>query len=158
MPSRNPHSIPSCSFDIVAAALNATHAKHMMKLAAQILSEKIGIHERILLEKLNAKEHAPSTDKGVAILHMHISGLKQPTNIFLRVKNPVDMGAADNQPVDMLCILLTPERDGVAYLRSLARISRFFQRGDILARLRAAEDEKAMRAILEDSALQQLAA
>lgn len=150
----------SMIFDIVVSGMIAANHKQVQRMIAHEVSKSIGITERIFAERLAEAEKAnpPAIGEGIAIIHMQISGLKEATSAFIRLKNPVEMDAPDNRGVDIICLLLTPEREGQVYLRDLARLSRFLRNPSICDRLRTAPDEKSLRATLESHSSGRLAA
>ena len=160
MPSRNVAAENSIPFDVVIPYLIAANQKQVIRLAAHEIAKIIGIGERILADRLTEKEkESPSAmGDGIAITHLHISGLQDSINVFIRLKNAVPMGAPDNKDVDILCLLLTPEREGALYLRTLARTSRLLRNTAICAKIRAAYGEKEIRNILDQSTIQLMAA
>lgn len=138
----------------------APNAKHLFRQSAKQIADDIGIHERILMDRISEKEkeNPSAMGGGVSILHLHMSGLRKSMNVFIRLKNAIDMGAPDKVPVDLVCILLTPEREGSAYLRTFARLSRLLRSEQVCTKLRTAPDEKSIRIALGQSAVQKLAA
>ena len=161
MPARTSHpETTALQFDLIVPSMNAANQKQLVRMSAREVSKVIGIGERILAERLTEREKtSPSAmGDGIAITHLHISGLSESVHVFIRLKNAIDMGAPDKKPVDLVCMLLTPEREGASYLRSMARISRLLRNSGVCAMLRSAEDEKAMRAVLEQPVQQQMAA
>jgi len=109
-----------------------------------------GVAETLILERLRAREALGSTGFGLgaAIPHARIEGLVGVVVILARLAAPVDFGALDGEPVDLLVLLLSPEAGGADHLKALARISRALRYPDILDALRAAPDAAAMRAII----------
>lgn len=150
----------SIRFGLVLPSLVAAHQKQAWRLIAAEASKIIGIQERILSDRLIEKEKQSlsAMGNGIAVPHLHIGGLKEPMNIFIRLKTGVDFNAPDNLPVDIICLLLTPEREGAAYLRTLARISRMLRDEQLCLRVRQAEDEKTIRSLFEVSSVRMLAA
>lgn len=150
----------SIHFDIVVPSLIAANQKQMIRLAAHELAKEIGIGERILADRLTEKEkeNPSAMGEGIAVTHLHISGLRESINVFIRLKTPIDMGAPDKKDVDLICLLLTPEREGAAYLRTMARISRLLRNAQICAMLRSAQNEKTIRAVLDQTSQQKMAA
>ena len=75
---------------------------------------------------LMAREHLGSTGvgRGVAIPHARIEGLKQPFGMFARIEPAIAFGAIDDQPVDLVFLLLTPLQGSAGHLSALAAISR----------------------------------
>ena len=150
----------SIHFDIVVPSLIAANHKQMIRLAAHELAKEIGIGERILADRLTEKEkeNPSAMGEGIAVTHLHISGLQESINVFIRLKSPIDMGAPDKKDVDLICLLLTPEREGAAYLRTMARISRLLRNAQICAMLRSAQNEKTIRAVLDQTSQHKMAA
>ena len=160
MTLRSTLSEPTLQFELVVPSLVVPSRKQMTRLIAHEIAKVIGINERILSERLteNEKANPSAMGDGIALMHLPMSSLQNSLNIFVKLKNPIDMGAPDNKAVDIVCVLLTPEREGSAYLRTMARVSRLLRNAQICARLRAATDEKTIRTILDQSSVQLMAA
>lgn len=160
MPLRSIQSESAIAFDIVIPSLVVPNSKQLMRLVAYEIADVIGIKERILSDRMTEteKKNPSAMGDGLSMIHLPISSLKNALNIFIRLKNPIDVGAADNKPVDLLCVILTPEREGSSYLRTMARLSRLLRNAQICERLRAATDEKTIRFILEQSSTKLMAA
>ncbi len=47
--------------------------------------------------------------------------------IFARLTHPIGFDAVDDQPVDLVFLLLAPEHAGADHLKALARISRLLR-------------------------------
>lgn len=146
-------------FDLVIPSMVATNHKQVARAIAHELAPLIGIKEQLLAERLaeREKETSSAVGDGVSIAHLHMSGLQNPMNIFIKLKAPIDIGAPDSKGVDIICLLLTPEREGSAYLRTLARLSRLLRNAQICSRLRSASNEKMVRAVFEQSSFQRAA-
>ena len=156
-------SIPSDSaivFDIVIPSMVVPNKKQLTRLIAHEIADVIGIKERILAERLNEaeKQNPSAMGDGISMMHLPMGSLQTALNVFIKLKTPVDFGAPDNKPVDLLCVFLTPEREGPAYLRTMARVSRLLRNAQICERLRAASDEKTIRTILDQSSTKLMAA
>ncbi len=147
-------------FDIVIPSLVAANRKQATRLIAHEIAKLIGVKEHLFAERLieNEKENPSAMGDGVSVAHLHVSGLQNPINAFIRLKNAIPMDAPDNMDVDLICLLLTPEREGSAYLRTLARTSRLLRNGQFCLKLRAAQNEKAIRTLLDQTSVQVLAA
>ena len=59
--------------------------------------------------------------------------------MFARLEEPIDFEALDNEPVDLIFLLLAPEHAGADHLKALARISRLLREPSSIERLRASE-------------------
>lgn len=85
---------------------------------------------------------------GTAIPHCKVSGIDTPVAVFARLAKPVDYHAVDDEPVDLVCALVSPSQDGASHLRALAEISRLFRDEKFRSQLRGAADADAMFALL----------
>jgi len=61
-----------------------------------------------------------------------------PLAALLRLEAPVDFDALDDQPVDLLFVLVVPPEETNAHLQTLAALAKLFQSADHRAALRAA--------------------
>jgi PTS system nitrogen regulatory IIA component len=85
---------------------------------------------------------------GTAIPHCKVTGIDTPVAVFARLAKPVDYDAVDDEPVDLVCALISPAQDGASHLRALAEISRLFRDEKFRTQLRGASDSAAMFALL----------
>lgn len=85
---------------------------------------------------------------GTAIPHCKVSGIDMPVAVFARLSRPIDYDAVDDEPVDLICALVSPAQDGASHLRALAEISRLFRDERFRTQLRGAADAAAMFALL----------
>ncbi len=61
---------------------------------------------------------------------------------------PIDFEALDDQPVDLVFLLLAPEGAGADHLKALARVARLLRDPDIARKLRDSRDAEALYAVL----------
>ncbi len=85
---------------------------------------------------------------GVALPHARMPGLDRVRGVFLRLEKPLDFGAADRQPVDLVFGLFAPADSGVDHLKALASVSRTLRDPDLCATLRANDDPATIHAVL----------
>jgi nitrogen PTS system EIIA component len=147
-------------FDLVLPQMIAANQKQIWRTAASEISKIIGIQERILGDRLieNEKQTVSAMGNGIAVPHLHLSSLTQPLNVLIRLRQGVDFKAPDNVPVDIICLLLTPEREGTAYLRTLARLSRMLRDPHFCHKVREAEDERILRSLFDLPSARMMAA
>jgi PTS system nitrogen regulatory IIA component len=89
---------------------------------------------------------------GVALPHARLRGLKAPFGLLARLRQAIDFAAIDDQPVDIVFLLLLPESADGAQLNALACVARVLRDPEALRRLRGARDNEALyRAIAEPS-------
>lgn len=85
---------------------------------------------------------------GTAIPHCKVAGIDTPVAVFARLSKAIDYDAVDDEPVDLVCALISPAQDGASHLRALAEISRLFRDEKFRGQLRGAADSAAMFALL----------
>ena len=102
------------------------------------------------------------------VLHLVVHSLYTHKEIFLRelLSNASDaidklrfraltehgLLAPDEEPVDLVFLLLVPEHAGADHLKALARVSRLLRQPQSAERLRTAADRAAIYAILTEPA------
>lgn len=138
----------------VVANLRVTSKKQALQELARRASQLTGLPERRIFEVLIERERLGTTGvgNGIAIPHGKLSELDRIYAMFARLENPVDFEAIDEQPVDLICVLLAPEGAGADHLKALARISRLLRDRTVCEKLRGSESADALYAILTESA------
>ena len=123
----------------VRAGVSATSKKRLLELAAEALAEGQAAHERAIFDSLCLRERLGSTGlgHGVAIPHGRTPHLASATGAFLRLSEPVDFGATDGQPVDLVFALAVPEHFTQQHLGLLAQLAEMFADDAFRSRARA---------------------
>jgi nitrogen PTS system EIIA component len=86
---------------------------------------------------------------GVAIPHAIVPGLSRPFGILARLKRALDFAAIDEQPVDIVFLLLLPHSPGSDQNSALAAVARELRNPAIVLKLRKARDKlEAYQALL----------
>lgn len=111
-------------------------------LAAQA-AQATGLDQALVLGALRRREELGSTGMGygIALPHASVPGLAKPFGILARLAAPIDFDAVDDQPVDIVVLLLTPQTERAADLQALSGIARRLRQAAVLSALRQAEDE-----------------
>jgi nitrogen PTS system EIIA component len=137
----------------VVTAPSASGKAQLLGALSQTAGKALGIDSRIVLRALQAREELGSTGVGqsVAIPHCTLPGLGRFFGLFTHLTRPIDFQAIDDRPVDLVFLLLIPERAGKDHLTALALISRRLRDRETAARLRAAADEPELYQILVGS-------
>lgn len=128
------------------SGLKATSKKQLMQALAARASELADLDERTVYDALLERERlgATSVGDGVAIPHARLPDLEEVSGVFARLAHPIDYDAADDEPVDLVFLLLAPESANAEHLRALAKISRLFKKPEYRDSLRGADDEDAL--------------
>ena len=138
----------------VVSNLKATSKKHALQELAARAAPIAGVAERTIFETLLERERLGTTGvgQGIAIPHGKLKELKRLYGVFARLDQPVDFDSIDDEPVDLIFLLLAPESAGADHLKALARVSRLLRDQTICAKLRGAESASAIYALLTESA------
>lgn len=136
----------------VVAQLRAANKKQALQELAKRAAALTGIHERTIFDVLIERERLGTTGigTGVAIPHGKLPGLSQLHGIFARLERPIPFEAIDDQPVDLIFMLLTPETAGADHLKALALVSRLLRDSAVCEKLRGTDNADALYALLTD--------
>ncbi len=127
--------------------------KQLLQELSDKASEISGISSRQIFETLLQRERLGSTavGNGVAIPHGKLERLETIVGIFARLEHPVEFDAPDEQPVDLVFLLLAPEGAGADHLKALSRIARVLRNEETAQQLRDAEDPQALFGVLTEN-------
>lgn len=111
-----------------------------------------GLPAETIAATLMEREQLGSTGvgKGVAIPHGKLKDLGAVVGVLARLETPVGFDAVDDQPVDLVFLLLAPANATAAHLKALARVSRLLRDDDARAAMRGAKSAEALFAIAVD--------
>ncbi len=142
------------SLDGIVANLRATSKKQALQDLARRAADVTGEPERAIFEVLIERERLGTTGvgNGIAIPHGKLPGLDKLHGLFARLDTPINFDAIDEQPVDLICLLLAPESAGADHLKALARVSRLLRDRSICDKLRGSDTAEAIFALLTESA------
>src|SRR5262245_10708270 len=92
----------------VIPSLKAKTKKEVLQELAEKAANATGLATRDVLETLLQRERLGSTGvgRGIAIPHGRIAALKSIYCLFARLETPIDFDALDNEPVDLIFLLL----------------------------------------------------
>ena len=136
--------------DAVIASLKAQSKKQLLQELSEHAARLTGLPDRRIFETLIERERLGSTGmgQGIAIPHGRIASLPRITGFFARLETPIAYDAVDNQPVDLVFLLLAPEGAGADHLKALARVSRLLRNQQTCEKLRAANKSEALYSLL----------
>jgi len=145
--------------DAVLPSLRAGNKKQALQELSRKASELTGQHERAIFDVLLERERLGTTGvgHGIAIPHGKLPNLDRVHGLFARLERPIDFDAIDEQPVDLVFLLLAPERAGADHLKALARVSRLLRDQAICDKLRGSNSGDAIFALLTQKEANQAA-
>lgn len=139
------------SFDLVLSDAKSATRKQAFQFVAAELAKMIGIGERVLADKLLDKDRQAncSIGSGVAVADLRLSSLTQSMTVLVRLNHEVDFEAADGRAVDLIALVLSPERDGPQHLARLSKFSRQMRDENFCNELRQFKKAEHIRAHLK---------
>ena len=128
--------------DAVIACLKAKSKKQAIQELSSRAAELTGLSEREIFDTLLQRERLGSTGvgHGIAIPHGKLTRLDRLVGLFAKLEKPVDFDSLDDEPVDLVFLLLAPEGAGADHLKALARIARQLRDGAVTQGVRASSD------------------
>jgi PTS system nitrogen regulatory IIA component len=137
----------------ILPALKANSKKQLLQILAEKAARITGLPERDIFDTILQRERLGSTGvgNGIAIPHGKLAGVKRITGVFARLDAPIDFEALDDQPVDLVFLLLAPESAGADHLKALSRIARVLRDADTVAKVRGTRDASAIHALLSQT-------
>ncbi len=142
--------------EAVVADVKAANKKQLLQELSRHASRITGVNDRRIFETLLERERLGSTGvgSGIAIPHGKLSDFKRLYGIFARLERPVEFDSIDEQPVDLIFLLLAPEGAGADHLKALARVSRLLRDTSMCEKLRGAETADGLYMVLTQSEAQ----
>ncbi len=103
-----------------------------------------------VFDSLFAREKLGSTGlgQGVAIPHGRISKLRDATGAMIRLKQPIPFDAPDGKPVDLIFVLLVPERATDMHLEILSTLAQMLSDKPFRDAMLAAPDAEALHQLI----------
>jgi len=119
-------------------ALTAASKKRILEEAAIRIADSLpGVEAEELFGKLINREKIGTTGigHGIAIPHCRLDGCKNIVGSILTLSNAVDFQAFDDQPVNILFVLLVPTEEVDEHLQVLAMLAEKFESSDYREKL-----------------------
>ena len=132
--------------------LRASSKKQALQDLATRAAEITGLSDRDIFDILLEREKLGSTGvgHGIAIPHGKLPQLECLHGLFAKLDEPVGFDSLDDQPVDLIFLLLAPESAGADHLKALAKISRLLRNEETREKLRRIEEADAIYAVLTE--------
>lgn len=148
------------SVDAIVPKLSVTSKKQALQELAKRAHTVTGLDERRIFDTLLERERLGTTGvgNGIAIPHGKIGELDRLYGVFARLDKPIDFDSIDEQPVDLVFLLLAPESAGADHLKALARVSRLLRDQGVCAKLRGSDNADALFSLLTENSTSNVAA
>lgn len=128
----------------VTIGVSASSKNKLLKFLSEKAAQALGISQPDILAALQSREDLGSTGigEGIAIPHAPVAGIDAPFGLFVCLSKPIEFDAIDDEPVDIVCLVLMPPEGQSAYLKLLSNIARQLRSKDVLKKIRSAMDRE----------------
>ncbi len=129
---------------------NPTSKKMVFDKICDKALEIYNIDKNLLVNNLIKREKIGATTigNGIAIPHIQSNQIIKPSCIVTILSKGLDFDALDNNPVDLIVLLILPEVSKSRNLQILAQVSRLLRNFDITDKLRGCKSEEGAFAII----------
>jgi PTS system nitrogen regulatory IIA component len=123
--------------------VRASDKARLLRALAGRAAAALNLSADLVANVLSKREELGSTGTGggVAIPHARLDGVTKPFGMLVRLAKAIDFDAIDDQPVDIVFVLLLPAKSQGDQLNALACAARVLRDPDALRNLRRADDE-----------------
>ena len=120
---------------------------------AKLAEKDIKIDPQALVEALTRREKLGSTavGNGIAIPHANCPDIDKPKVFVALLSNSLDFNANDDQPVDIIFLLLAPNNNGSEHLQALALVSRWLRNKELTTKVRGCKNTECAFAVISQS-------
>ena len=141
------------SADAFLVNFESTSKKHVLNKLCELAEKKLTLNSRKLLENLTKREKLGSTavGNGIAIPHANVPNIDKPYVFVATLVNGLDFNSTDDQPVDIIFLLVAPDNAGSEHLQALALISRLLRNIELTTKLRGCKSSEAALAVISQS-------
>lgn len=112
----------------VIVDLDVSSKKRVFEHVGLLFENNHQIARSQVFDSLFAREKLGSTGLGlgVAIPHGRVKGLKEALGALVRMKQAIPFDAPDGQPVELIFVLLVPDRATDVHLQILSELAQMF--------------------------------
>jgi PTS system nitrogen regulatory IIA component len=130
----------------------STSKKRVFERVGLLFENNQQIARSQVFDSLFAREKLGSTGlgQGVAIPHGRIAKLRDATAAFVMTSHPIPFDAPDGQPVNLIFVLLVPERANDMHLQILGELAQIFSDTQFRNRLLACKDTASIHQLFDD--------
>ena len=113
----------------VAANVKVSSKKRMLEELAELLSRQLpGMDQHTVFSTMNERERLGSTGigHGIALPHGRLNGIQEPIAAAMKLHQPLNFDAIDDQPITLVVGLLVPAEATDQHLRILSDLAGAF--------------------------------
>ncbi|MBQ76639.1 MAG: PTS fructose transporter subunit IIA [Gammaproteobacteria bacterium] len=132
---------PDCTF----CGIETRSKKTAIEKASILIAENLPLLSAgDIYGKLIAREKLGPTalGNGIALPHCRIAGCENIVGALFTITTPIDFGALDDQLVDIMFVLLVPEKGVDEHLKTMAMLAEKFDSEEYRANLKSAPNSQ----------------
>ena len=132
--------------------LDVASKKRVFEQAGLLFENNNQIARSQVFDSLFAREKLGSTGlgQGIAIPHGRIKGLKEAVGAVVRLLHPIAFDAPDGQPVNLIFVLLVPEKATDMHLQILSELAQMFSDKALREKLLAGASPAEVHGLIRD--------
>lgn len=132
--------------------LDVTSKKRVFEHVGLQFENSLRIGRGQVFDALFARERLGSTGMGhgIAIPHGRIKGLRDAVGAFIRTAAPIPFEAPDGNPVNLIFVLLVPEKATDLHLQILSELAQMFSDKDLRAQLGLIREAAAVKQVFDN--------
>lgn len=132
--------------------LDVGSKKRVFEHAGLLFENNHHIARSQVFDSLFAREKLGSTGlgQGIAIPHGRLKSLREAVGAMIRMREPIPFDAPDGLPVNLIFVLLVPERATDVHLQILSELAQMFSDKPFRDRLLSASTADAMQRLIAE--------
>lgn len=136
----------------VIPCLKATGKLSVYTAIAEDISRICMTSMEFVLDNITIQEQRGSIalGNGVALLPLQFNNRHKGFSTLIRLQRSIDMNSYDNIPVDLVCVVFSPQTDGPLHLRRISRLTRILKNEELIQKIRETKDESTIQALIHN--------
>jgi len=132
--------------------LDVSSKKRVFEHVGLMFENALKIGRGQVFDALFARERLGSTGlgHGIAIPHGRIKGLREAAGAFVRTRLPIPFEAPDGNPVQLILVLLVPEKATDLHLQILSELAQMFSDKEMRAQLALLTDARDVQRLISE--------
>jgi len=132
--------------------LDVSSKKRVFEHVGLLFENALGVGRGPVFDALFARERLGSTGlgHGIAIPHGRIKGLREAAGAFVRTEAPIPFEAPDGNPVQLIFVLLVPEKATDLHLQILSELAQMFSDKEMRAQLATLRDPQDVQRLISE--------
>lgn len=114
----------------------------LMKISESLGKQFSALDETQVFDAIMSREQLGSTGlgDGIAIPHCRVPHCQKIIGALITLRKPIDFDSIDDKPVDLLFVLIVPEKRTDEHIQTLASLAEMFNDPDFCYTLRQTQD------------------